>query len=91
MLPSWVSSWYYQQMLDQTGKGLPGTNTLAYLASWSATKEKSFITLASGHSPEEERERGTGGSQFYPQISNYGNLCTGWSIEITVCTQRAQL
>jgi hypothetical protein len=32
-------------MLDETGKRLPGTNTLAYLASSSAMKEKSFITL----------------------------------------------
>ncbi len=48
MLPSWVSSWCYQQMLDQTGKGLPGTNSLAYLASSSATKKKSFITLSTG-------------------------------------------
>jgi hypothetical protein len=28
------------------GKWLPGTNTLAYLASSAAMKEKSFITLA---------------------------------------------
>jgi len=48
MLPSWVSSWCYQQMLDYTGKRLPGTNTLAYLASSSLTKEKSFITLTPG-------------------------------------------
>jgi hypothetical protein len=48
MLPSWVSSWCYQQILDWTGKGLPGTNTLAYLASSSATKKKSFITLTPG-------------------------------------------
>jgi hypothetical protein len=27
---------------------LPGTNTLAYLASSFATKEKSFVTLAPG-------------------------------------------
>jgi hypothetical protein len=32
-------------MFDYTGKILPGTNTLAYLALSSATKEKSFITL----------------------------------------------
>jgi len=44
-LPSWVSSCCYQQMLGLTGKWLTGTNTLAYLASASATKEKSFITL----------------------------------------------
>ncbi len=44
MLPSWVSSWCYQQMLDYTEKWLPVMNTLAYLASSSATKEKSFIT-----------------------------------------------
>jgi hypothetical protein len=48
MLPSWASSWCYQQMLDKTGKRLPGTNTLAYLASSSATKEKSFKTLTPG-------------------------------------------
>ena len=45
MLPSWVSSWCYQQMLDQTGKFLTGANTLAYLASSSATKKKCFIIL----------------------------------------------
>jgi hypothetical protein len=45
MLPSWVSSWCYQEMLDWTGKFLPGANILAYLASPSATKKKSFITL----------------------------------------------
>ncbi len=45
MLISLVSSWCHQQMLDQTKKYLPGTNTLAYLASLSATKKKSFITL----------------------------------------------
>jgi hypothetical protein len=33
-------------MLDYTGKFLPGANTLAYLASSSATKKKSFVTLA---------------------------------------------
>ena len=32
-------------MLDYTGKFLPGANTLAYLASSSAMKKKSFITL----------------------------------------------
>jgi hypothetical protein len=48
MLPSWVSSWCYQQMSDYTGKGLPVTNTLAYLASSSATEETSFITLTPG-------------------------------------------
>jgi hypothetical protein len=32
-------------MLDQTGKFLPGENTLAYLASSSAMKKKCFITL----------------------------------------------
>jgi hypothetical protein len=42
MFPSWVSSWCYEQMLDQTGKFFPGANTLAYLASSSATKKKSF-------------------------------------------------
>jgi hypothetical protein len=47
-LPSWVSSWCYQQMLDYIGKYLPGTNILAYLASLSATKETSFITLTPG-------------------------------------------
>jgi hypothetical protein len=31
-----------------TGKRLPGTNTLTYLTSLSATKEKSFLTLAPG-------------------------------------------
>ncbi len=36
-------SGYYQQMLDKTGKWLPGTNTLAYLASSSATKEKKLF------------------------------------------------
>jgi len=46
--PPWVSSWCYQQMLDWTGKWLPGTNTLAYSASSSAMKEKSFITLTPG-------------------------------------------
>jgi hypothetical protein len=35
-------------MLDQTGKGMPGTNTLAYLASSSAMKEKSFIRFSPG-------------------------------------------
>jgi len=45
MLPPWVSSWCYQRMLDLTGKYLPGTNTLAYLASSSATEKKSFITF----------------------------------------------
>ncbi len=48
MLPSWVSSWCYQQMLDKTGKFLPGAKTLAYLALSSATKTKSFITLTPG-------------------------------------------
>jgi hypothetical protein len=48
MLPSWVSSWCYHQMLDQTGKYLPCTNTLAYLTSSSAMKKKSFITLTPG-------------------------------------------
>ncbi len=42
MLPSWVSSWCYQQMLDQTGKFLPGANTLAYWASLSAMKKVFF-------------------------------------------------
>jgi hypothetical protein len=32
-------------MLDSTGKFLPGPNTLAYLASSSATEKKSIITL----------------------------------------------
>ncbi len=45
LLSFWASSWCYQQMLK---KWLPGTNTLAYLASSLATKEKSFITLTSG-------------------------------------------
>jgi hypothetical protein len=49
MLPSWVRFWCYQQMLDQTGKFLPGANNLAYLASSLATKKKSFITLTPGH------------------------------------------
>jgi len=39
---------------------LPGANTLAYLASLSATKEKSFITLTPGlllaHQPRVEGE-----------------------------------
>jgi len=35
-------------MLDYTGKFLPGANTLAYLASSSAMKKKSFITLTPG-------------------------------------------
>ncbi len=48
ILPSWVSSWCYQQMLDWTGKWLPGTNTLANWASLSARKKKSFITLTPG-------------------------------------------
>jgi hypothetical protein len=48
MLPSWVSSWCYQQMLDMIEKCLAVMNTLAYLASSSATKEKSFITLTPG-------------------------------------------
>ncbi len=48
MLPSWASSWCYQQILEKTGKLLPGTNTLAYLASPSAMKEKSFIKLTPG-------------------------------------------
>jgi hypothetical protein len=34
-----------QQMLDLTGKFLPGANTLAYLALSSAMKKNSFITL----------------------------------------------
>jgi hypothetical protein len=38
-------------MLDKTGKFLPGANTLAYLASSSATKKKGFITLAQGQHP----------------------------------------
>ncbi len=37
MLPSRVSSWCYQY--------LPGTNTLAYLASSSATKKKKFYNI----------------------------------------------
>ncbi len=48
MLPSWVSSRCYQQMLDQTGKFLPGAYILAYSASSSAIKKKSFITLTPG-------------------------------------------
>jgi hypothetical protein len=48
MLPSWVSSWCYQQMLDQTGKFLPGANTRAYGTSSSMTKKKSLITLSTG-------------------------------------------
>ncbi len=51
MLPSWVISWCYQQMLDQTGKFLPGANTLAYWASLLATKKKSFIMLTPGGCP----------------------------------------
>ncbi len=47
MLISLVSS-CYQQRLDHDGKGLPGTNTLAYLASSSFMKKKSFITLGTG-------------------------------------------
>ncbi len=35
-------------MLDWTEKFLPGANTLAYLASSLAMKEKSFITLTPG-------------------------------------------
>ncbi len=35
-------------MLDQTGKWLPVTNTLAYLALSSVMKEKGFITLTPG-------------------------------------------
>jgi hypothetical protein len=42
MLPSWVSSWRYRQMLDYTGKFLPGANTLAYLALLSATEKKFY-------------------------------------------------
>ncbi len=45
MLPSWVSSWCYQQMLHYTGKWLPGTNTLAYLASSFATEGKKFYNI----------------------------------------------
>jgi hypothetical protein len=48
MLPSWVSSWCYQQMLGQTGKFLPGANTLAYLDWSTAPNIKSFITLTPG-------------------------------------------
>jgi hypothetical protein len=48
MLSFWVSYWCYQQMLHQTEKLLLLTNTLAYLASLSVTKEKSFITLTPG-------------------------------------------
>ncbi len=48
MLPAWVSSWCYQQMLDKTGKCLTGTNTPAYLASLSAVKETCFVTLTPG-------------------------------------------
>ncbi len=32
-------------MLDKTGKWLPGTNTVAYLASSSALKEKMFCNI----------------------------------------------
>jgi hypothetical protein len=39
--------WPCTQILDLGWKGLPGTNTLDYLATSSATK-KSFITLATG-------------------------------------------
>ncbi len=35
-------------MFDWTGKFLPGSNTLAYLALSSVTMEKSFITLIPG-------------------------------------------
>ncbi len=48
MVPSWVSSWCFQQMLGYTAKWLPGTNTPAYLASSSATKTKSFKTATPG-------------------------------------------
>ncbi len=48
MLPSWVSSWCYQQMLDETEKFLPGANTPAYLALSLAMKKKGFITLTPG-------------------------------------------
>ncbi len=34
-------------MLDQTGKFLPGANTLAYLA-WSSATKTFFITLTPG-------------------------------------------
>jgi hypothetical protein len=54
MLPSWVSSWCYQQILDKTGKWLPGTNTQAYLES-SVMKETSFITLT----PDQRRDYGS--------------------------------
>jgi hypothetical protein len=48
MLPSWVSYWSYQQILDNTEKCLLVMNTLGYFASPSATKEKSFMTLTPG-------------------------------------------
>jgi hypothetical protein len=35
-------------MLYWSGKGLPGINTLAYLASSSVMKKKGFITLTPG-------------------------------------------
>ncbi len=44
MLPSWVSSWCYQQMLDQTGKFLQGANTLAYYSVELVTAKKSYST-----------------------------------------------
>jgi hypothetical protein len=47
MLPSWVSSWCYQQMLDQTGKFLSGANTLAYKASSLAMNKKKFNNIDS--------------------------------------------
>ncbi len=55
MLPSWVSSWCYQQMLDLIGKWLPSTNTLAYLASSSATKKINFVTLPPVRTHERRR------------------------------------
>ncbi len=41
------ASFLGKQMLDQTGKFLPGANTLAYLA-WSSAMKTFFITLTPG-------------------------------------------
>jgi hypothetical protein len=35
-----IAFMYYQQMLDKTGKGLPGGTALAYLAISSVTNKK---------------------------------------------------
>ncbi len=91
MFPSWVSSWCYQQMLDQTGKFLPGANTVAYLASSSATKKKSFITLAPGCSSTGQFVSWNRVDQivchFFIGIGTLAGRSPGaWSLEPGACT-----